>query len=77
MTKNRTVIITGGTGSFGHTVARRLLERDDISEIRILGRMNNMNILIIVSDSTWEMSGIMQASNGLCEAWIMHFTLQR
>ncbi|MEW1979516.1 polysaccharide biosynthesis protein [Citricoccus sp. NPDC079358] len=34
----KTVLITGGTGSFGHTVTRQLLERHDISEIRILSR---------------------------------------
>lgn len=32
-----TVLITGGTGSFGHTVTKRLLERD-VAEIRILSR---------------------------------------
>ena len=31
------VLVTGGTGSFGNTVARRLLERD-VSEIRVLSR---------------------------------------
>lgn len=31
------VLVTGGTGSFGHTVARKLLERD-VSEIRIFSR---------------------------------------
>ena len=31
------VLITGGTGSFGHTVTRRLLERD-VAEIRVLSR---------------------------------------
>lgn len=35
---NKTVLVTGGTGSFGHTVTRQLLERDDIDEIRILSR---------------------------------------
>lgn len=34
----KTVLITGGTGSFGHTVARSLLDRDDIREIRVLSR---------------------------------------
>ena len=34
----RTVLITGGTGSFGHTVTRRLLQREDIREIRVLSR---------------------------------------
>lgn len=31
------VLVTGGTGSFGHTVARKLLERD-VAEIRIFSR---------------------------------------
>ncbi|GAB6858995.1 polysaccharide biosynthesis protein [Microbacterium xylanilyticum] len=31
------ILVTGGTGSFGHTVARKLLERD-VAEIRILSR---------------------------------------
>ncbi|MFJ6600825.1 polysaccharide biosynthesis protein [Micrococcus luteus] len=34
----RKILITGGTGSFGHTVTRQMLERDDIAEIRILSR---------------------------------------
>lgn len=38
MGNDKTVLITGGTGSFGHTVTRQLLERQDISEIRILSR---------------------------------------
>lgn len=32
-----TVLVTGGTGSFGHTVARKLLERQ-VAEIRIFSR---------------------------------------
>lgn len=31
------VLVTGGTGSFGHTVSRQLLDRD-VSEVRILSR---------------------------------------
>jgi UDP-N-acetylglucosamine 4,6-dehydratase len=31
------VLVTGGTGSFGHTVAAKLLERD-VAEVRILSR---------------------------------------
>ncbi|WIV45287.1 polysaccharide biosynthesis protein [Glutamicibacter nicotianae] len=31
------ILVTGGTGSFGHTVAKKLLERD-VSEIRIFSR---------------------------------------
>jgi len=37
MFTDRTILITGGTGSFGHAVVRRLL-RTDIKEIRILSR---------------------------------------
>lgn len=33
----RRVLITGGTGSFGHTVAKQLLDRD-VAEIRIFSR---------------------------------------
>lgn len=32
------ILITGGTGSFGHTVTQKLLEREDVAEIRILSR---------------------------------------
>ncbi|WP_309064555.1 polysaccharide biosynthesis protein [Microbacterium sp.] len=32
-----TILVTGGTGSFGHTVARKLLDRD-VAEIRIFSR---------------------------------------
>ncbi|WP_158862993.1 SDR family NAD(P)-dependent oxidoreductase [Leifsonia sp. AG29] len=34
---DRRVLITGGTGSFGHTVAKKLLSRD-VTEIRIFSR---------------------------------------
>lgn len=34
----RKILITGGTGSFGHTVTKQMLERDDIAEIRVLSR---------------------------------------
>ena len=37
MFKNKTLLITGGTGSFGNAVARRFLT-SDIGEIRILSR---------------------------------------
>ena len=32
--RDKVVLITGGTGSFGHTMVRHLLERD-VGEIRI------------------------------------------
>ena len=34
---NRKLLITGGTGSFGNAVLRRIL-RSDVAEIRILSR---------------------------------------
>lgn len=33
-----TILVTGGTGSFGSTVARQLLAEDRVSELRILSR---------------------------------------
>lgn len=33
-----TILVTGGTGSFGSTVARRLLSQDSLAELRILSR---------------------------------------
>lgn len=38
MSTAKRVLITGGTGSFGHTVAKSLLGREDIEEVRILSR---------------------------------------
>ena len=35
--EGKRVLITGGTGSFGHTVARKLLKRD-VAEVRIFSR---------------------------------------
>lgn len=35
--KNKTILVSGGTGSFGHTVARNLLETD-AKEVRIFSR---------------------------------------
>lgn len=34
----RTLLVTGGTGSFGSTIARQLLAADAVSELRILSR---------------------------------------
>ena len=36
--KNKTLLITGGTGSFGSAVLRRFLKTDHFSEIRIFSR---------------------------------------
>ena len=36
--KNKTLLITGGTGSFGHAVLNRFLHTDHFSEIRIFSR---------------------------------------
>lgn len=38
MTTGKIVLITGGTGSFGQTVAKAMLKRDDIQEIRVISR---------------------------------------
>ncbi|MEO9004550.1 MAG: polysaccharide biosynthesis protein, partial [Ginsengibacter sp.] len=36
--KNKTLLITGGTGSFGNAVLHRFLETDHFKEIRIFSR---------------------------------------
>jgi UDP-N-acetylglucosamine 4,6-dehydratase len=38
MFDGKRILITGGTGSFGHTVARALLRESKAEEIRILSR---------------------------------------
>lgn len=38
MSKNKTLLITGGTGSFGNAVLRRFLNSDFVQEIRIFSR---------------------------------------
>lgn len=38
MLKNKTLLITGGTGSFGNAVLNRFLETDHFSEIRVFSR---------------------------------------
>ena len=38
MLKNKTLLITGGTGSFGNVVLQRFLHTDYFSEIRIFSR---------------------------------------
>jgi UDP-glucose 4-epimerase len=38
MIKNKTLLITGGTGSFGNAVLNRFLHTEDFSEIRIFSR---------------------------------------
>jgi UDP-N-acetylglucosamine 4,6-dehydratase/5-epimerase len=38
MLKNKTLLITGGTGSFGNAVLKRFLNTDEFSEIRIFSR---------------------------------------
>lgn len=48
--KNKTLLITGGTGSFGNAVLNRFLETDYFSEIRIFSRdekkQDDMRILL-------------------------------
>lgn len=38
MTNNKTLLITGGTGSFGNAVLRRFLKEDTFGEVRIFSR---------------------------------------
>ena len=38
MEKNNTLLITGGTGSFGHAVLNRFLQTEHFKEIRIFSR---------------------------------------
>ena len=38
MEKNKTLLITGGTGSFGHAVLNRFLQTEHFNEIRIFSR---------------------------------------
>ncbi len=49
MLKNNTLLITGGTGSFGNVIIQRFLKTDHFKEIRILSRdekkQNDMRIL--------------------------------
>ena len=38
LTKNKILLVTGGTGSFGNAVLKRYLNHPDFSEIRIFSR---------------------------------------
>ena len=38
MLKNKTLLITGGTGSFGKAVLSKFIEKDEFKEIRIFSR---------------------------------------
>ena len=38
MFKNKILLVTGGTGSFGHALVRRILKENEIKEVRILSR---------------------------------------
>ena len=38
MLKDKTLLITGGTGSFGKAVLSRFLSKDNFKEIRIFSR---------------------------------------
>ena len=43
--KDKTLMITGGTGSFGNAVLNRFL-RTDIGEIRIFSRVMSIKLII-------------------------------
>ena len=61
MLKNKTLLITGGTGSFGKAVLSRFLMKDEFKEIRIFSRdekkqesmrlnLNNKKVKFYVGD---------------------------
>lgn len=61
MFKNKTLLITGGTGSFGNAVLKRFLDSDHFKEIRIFSRdekkqddmrtkLNNMKLKFHIGD---------------------------
>ena len=56
MFKDKILLITGGTGSFGNAVLRRFLSTD-IAEIRILSRdekkQDDMRHEMCIRDSSW------------------------
>lgn len=45
---NKTLLITGGTGSFGNAVLRRFLD-SDIKEIRIFSRDEKNRMICVIS----------------------------
>lgn len=46
--ENKTLLITGGTGSFGNAVLRRFLD-SDIKEIRIFSRDEKNRMICVIS----------------------------
>jgi len=61
MIKNKTLLITGGTGSFGNAVLNRFIDSDEFAEIRIFSRdekkqddmrikMNNPKVKFYIGD---------------------------
>ena len=79
--EGKTVLVTGGTGSFGHTVAAELLSydsqkiiiysRDEKKQDDMRNEFNNPKITFIIGDVRDEQS-VMRAIEGL----ITSFTLQ-
>lgn len=80
--KDRTLMITGGTGSFGHTVLKHFLTTD-IGEIRIFSRDEKNRMICAMSfrhsirnrrgksNSMWEMCGISALWKMPCLGWII------
>ena len=75
MFKNKNLLITGGTGSFGNTVLQRFLHTDHFSEIRIFSRdekkqhdmrvaLNNPKLKFYIGDVR-DYSSIDQAMRGV------------
>lgn len=77
-----TLMITGGTGSFGHTVLKHFL-KTDIGEIRIFPGMKRNKMICAMSfrhsirnrrgksNSMWEMCGISALWKMPCLGWII------
>lgn len=77
--ENRTILITGGTGSFGHAAASRFLE-NDFQEIRIFSRdelkqeqmrqeFNDPRLKFYIGD-TRDRASVDQAMEGV--SWVFH-----
>jgi UDP-glucose 4-epimerase len=75
MFESKVLLITGGTGSFGHAVCRRFLHENEIDEIRIFSRdekkqddmrkeFNNSKLKFYIGDVR-DYSSVLNASQGV------------
>lgn len=87
MFKDKTLMITGGTGSFGNAVLKRFLDTD-IKEIRIFSRDEKNRMICVTSikpniqrwhirlNSTSAMFARYKVVEMLCPEWIISSTQQ-